>query len=289
MDRQLNSQLVEGEIGLIIDYVPGKSGALEILSGAMALVQSLDTLDRALLSTIDTELEPVSMLNDVQHSSLKMLLARVLKSVPDEHLNSLEWKKWIGGLLVKGKHALLQKLDADAPQIEITLKELDSEYRSAPLLLGYEPPKVSKVKAALQEVLHARNSIKDHSVTVQTELGDISLGLGVEDPLIIDASVVKTITNKGREFLKVRYPDMLGQAQWTVLRGGRNIRVEILHQAWLNEYHARALTLLPGDSIDCSFEESIDYDSQSNEVDRKISIIEVHNVISPPQQQKLIS
>jgi len=290
MDRYLSNEAVEGEFGLVIDYSPGKSAALDVLGGAMALVQSLDTLDRALLSTINTELEPVSILNDVQHSSLKILLARVLRKMPDEHLSSLEWKKWVGELLVKGKHLLLQKIDADTPEIEQKLKELDAHYKAAPLLLGYEPPKVSKVKAALNDVSHARNSIKDHIVTFQSELGDILLGTGVtDDVIVIDASVVDTITNKGREFLKVRYPDMLGNAQWTVLRSGRNTRVEILHQAWLNEYHARAFTILPGDSLDCSFEESIDYDAQRNEVDRKISITEVHAVITPPLQQRLIS
>ena len=289
MDRYLPNEALEGEIGLIIDYVPGKSAALDVLGGAMALVQSLDSLDRALLSTINTELEPVSILNDVQHSSLKILLARVLRKMPDEHLTSLEWKKWIGGLLVKGKHSLLKKLNADTPEIERKLKELDADYKAAPLLLGYDPPKVSKVKAALQEVSHARNTIKEHSVTIQSELGDIVLGDGDTNNLVvIDSSVVTTITNKGREFLKVRYPDMLGHAQWTVLRGGRMTRVEILHQTWLSDYHARSFTILPGDSLDCSFEESIDYDAQRNEVDRKISIIEVHEVVSPPEQQRLI-
>ena len=289
MDRYLPNEALEGEIGLIIDYVPGKSAALDVLGGAMALVQSLDALDRALLSTINTELEPVSILNDVQHSSLKILLARVLHKMPDEHLTNLEWKKWVGGLLVKGTHSLLKKLNADTPEIEAKLKELDADYKAAPLLLGYEPPKVSKVKAALQEVSHARNTIKNHAVTIQSELGDIVLGTGVENgQFIIDASVVTTITNKGREFLKVRYPDMLGNAQWTVLRGGRMTRVEILHQTWLNDYHARSFTILPGDSLDCSFEESIEYDAQRNEVDRKISIIEVHDVVSPPEQKRLI-
>lgn len=75
MDRQLDQEPVEGEIGLVIDYTPGQSRALDVLSGAMALISSLDALDSALLSSISTELEPVSILNDVQHSSMKMLLA----------------------------------------------------------------------------------------------------------------------------------------------------------------------------------------------------------------------
>ena len=288
MDRHLSNEAVEGEIGLVIDYVPGQSSALEVLGGAMALIQSLDSLDRALLSTVDSELEPVSVLNDVQHSSLKILLARVLRKVPDEHLTGLEWKKWVGGLLVKGKHLLLQKLDADAPEIERKLVELEPEYKAAPQLLGYEPPKVSKVKAALREVSKARNTLNDHKVIFQSELGDITLGAGgASDQEVIDTSIDATVTNKVREFLKIRYPDMLGHAQWTVMRGGRSARVEILHEAWLDDYHSRLFTILPGDSLDCTFEETIEYDAERNEVDRKISVIEVHGVITPPQQSTM--
>lgn len=288
MDRALAHEAVEGEIALVIAYVLGQSKALDVLGGAMALISSLDALDAVLLSSISTELEPVSILNDVQHSSLKILLARVLKTLPDDHLGSLEWKKWIGGLLVKGKHALLQKLDADAPVIEAELRKLESDYRAAPSLIGYDVPKVKSVQVALRGVSRARACLGTQQVIVQTELGDIILGGEPGDaPDIVSGEVVTVLTNRGREFLKVRYPDMLGQAQWTVMRNGRMTRVELLHRGWLDLYHARAFTILPGDSLDCSFEESIGYDAQQNEVERKLTVIEVHAVVSPPTQTRL--
>jgi hypothetical protein len=288
MDRNLEQESVEGEIGLVIDYSPGHSRALDVLSGAMALISSLDALDSALLSSISTELEPISILNDVQHSSLKLLLARVLKKVPDDHLGSLEWKKWLGGLLVKGKYLLLKNLEADAPMIETKLVELEPLYKAAPGLLGYDPPKVKSVQEALRNVARARALLDGHSVIVQTELGDIVLGNAVADvePVTSD-EVVTVLTNRGREFLKVRYPDMLGRAQWTVMRSGRTARVEVLHEAWLQAFHAREFSILPGDSLDCSYEESIGYDSQQNEIERKLSIIEVHGVVAPPTQHAL--
>lgn len=288
MDRELNQEPVEGEIGLVIDYVPGKSRALDVLSGAMALVSALDALDSVLLSSISTELEPVSILNDVRHSSLKMLLARVLKKIPDGQIANLEWRKWIGGLLVEGKYALLQHLDADAPEIEAKLNQLSTTYQSAPGLVGYDLPKVKNVQAALRGVSRARATLGEQAVVVQTELGDITLGgspIGESDLPASDA--VTELTNRGREFLKVRYPDMLGQAQWTVMRSGRTTRVEVLHKTWLDAYHARAFTILPGDSLDCSYEETVSYDGQRNEVDRKLSIIEVHGVVPPPSQRAM--
>lgn len=283
MERTIE-EAVEGEIGLVIEYRPGEAKALDVLGGAMSLIASLDTLDSTLLSSISTELEPVSILNDVQHSSLKILLKRVLLSVPDGHLRDMDWKKWLGALLVKGKHLLLQQLDADAPEIENTLRELQTDYRSAPgRLIGYEPPKVRDVQEALRGVARARTTLDVPRVVIQTELGDVSLHANAPEPALpVDGEVVRTLTNRGREQFKVRYPDLLGQAQWTVLRGGRPTRIEILHNAWLDGFHARKNSILPGDSLDCSFEESVSYDAHGNEVERKISVIEVHGVISPP-------
>lgn len=192
------------------------------------------------------------------------------------------------GLLVKGKHALLQKLGADAPDIEAALRKLEPDYRAAPSLIGYDVPKVKNVQAALRGVARARASLGTQQVLVQTELGDIVLGDEQGDaPDAQSGDVVTVLINRGREFLKVRYPDMLGQAQWTVMRNGRATRVELLHKGWLDAYHARAFSILPGDSLDCSFEESIGYDSQQNEVERKLTVVEVHSVASPPSQTRL--
>jgi GAF domain-containing protein len=137
MNRTLNIESVEGEIALIIEYVPGESEAISVLQGAMQLIEALDGLDHCLLSSINTSLEPVSILNDIQHSSLKILLARALRKIPDELVTNLDWKKWVGGLLVKGKYKLLAHIDADAPVINQVLVELEPEYKAAPALVGY--------------------------------------------------------------------------------------------------------------------------------------------------------
>lgn len=290
MERILESQTVEGEIGLVIDYVPGRAVALDVLQAAMGMITALDKLDAILLSSVDTSLEPVSVLNDIQHSSLKMLLARALKHAPDDLIQNLDWKKWVGGLLLKGKYQLLQKLDADAPAVSRVLDQLEADYKAAPGgLLGYAPPTVSDVQDALDGVSKARAALPGQRVQIQTELGDITIPEVIYQP---DAPKIlgpqQTLTNKGVEFFKVKAPDMLGASQWTVLRNNRSTRVDMLHQRWLDDYHARLHSILPGDSLKCHFEEAVVYDSSGNEIDRKLSIIEVIEVITPPVQQNLL-
>lgn len=289
MERILESQTVEGEIALVIAYQPGKSEALSVLSGAMRLIESLDKLDHCLLSSIDSNLEPVSILNDVQHSSLKVLLARALRKIPDEHLNSLEWRKWLGALLASGKHKLLQKLDADAPDIANELVALEPLYRNAPVgLIGYTPPSVADVQAALKDVRQARALLPGQAVTIQTELGDIALQEQPAAPAMVEPTPQSVRTNSGIEFFKVKSTDMLGQAQWQVMRNGKATKVDLLHKTWLEQYQSRQHTVLPGDSLECRYEETVAYDSDQNEIDRSLAIVEVLRVISPPVQSPLI-
>lgn len=289
MDRILDVEKVEGEIALIIQYKPGESHALDVLQGAMALIESLDRLDHVLLSSVNTTLEPVSVLNDVEKSSLKLLLARALRSVPDEHLHNPDWKKWVGALLVKGKHILLQRIDADAPEILRGVELLTHDYKNAPGLAGYEPPRITDVQDALEGVSKARAHFPRQVVRIQTELGDINLPeiLPAHQEIPFDPNRCTFVVNKGREFFKIKQPDMLGNAQWSVLRNGRAVRVEILHKSWLDAYQGRGEPILPGDSLECTFEETITYDDQQNEIDRHLAIVEVIRVVSPPQQKNL--
>lgn len=290
MERILESQVIEGEIGLVIDYEPGKTLAVDVLQAAMGMISALDRLDAVLLSSVNTSLEPVSVLNDIQHSSLKVLLARALRNIPNELVQNLDWKKWAGGLLIKGKYKLLQNLEADAPEIRTILNDLEIEYRSAPVgLLGYTPPTVANVRDALDGVVQARAALPGQRMQVQTELGDITIP---EAESRFDISPAEgpqhSVTNFGVEYFKIKSPDMLGSAQWQMLRNGRSTRVDMLHKDWLDAYHARQFSLLPGDSLRCSFEETVTYDSQGNELERKLAVIEVQAVISPPVQQPLL-
>lgn len=289
VERILEAQTVEGEIGLVIDYQPGRVLAIDVLQAAMKMIESLDRLDAVLLSSVDTSLEPVSVLNDVQHSSLKMLLTRALRNTPDELIGSLDWKKWVGGLLVKGKYKLLQRLEADGPEIQQVLTELEPDYRAAPSMIGYQPPTVSEVMNALDGVAKARAALPGQLVKVQTEYGDIYLPeIETLAPESFSSEVANTIVNRGVEYFKVKSPDMLGSAQWTVLRNNRSTKVDMLHNGWVESYHRRERVVLPGDSLKCRFEERISYDPHGNEIERKLSIIEVLDIITPPTQQSLI-
>ncbi len=231
MNRTLDIESVEGEIALVIDYQPGESEAISVLTGAMQLIGSLDRLDHCLLSSIDSDLEPVSILNDVQHSSLKILLARVIRHIPDDVISNLEWKKWLGALLVKGKHRLLSSNDTEIPQV---LASLEDDYKNAPnTTAGYAPPSLTDTRAALRQVATARASLTAGKVTVQTELGDILLpltpteALPIEPPSPISTNVLKD------QVLLIKAAAFEGKRQWQFSDGSTSFGATISDEAFL--------------------------------------------------------
>jgi len=287
-DRPLPLETIEGEIALEIHYAPGRTQALALLRGAMEMVASLDKLDRVLLSSVNSSLEPVSIINDVRHASLKLLLARALRHVPDEYVENLDYKKIIGHLLVLGKHKLLSACSkgADAPEVQKCLVELEPEYKKVPDLVGYAPPQVADVMEALDEIENARALMPDDKILIQTEYGDIDFPAR-NTPAPQEAQAARTITNDGNELFKIRSLDLLGDTQWTIIRNNRLVRATILHKNWLADYHARKFSILPGDALMCAFQEAVTYDKEGNEIKRALAIIEVKEIIRPPEQLKL--
>lgn len=285
-ERWLAPETIEGEIAIVVDYQPGATPAIELLQGTASLVEALDRLDRVLLSSVDSSLEPVSVVNDIQHSSLKLLLARVLRSVPDESIRSLEWKEWIGSLLVHGKYRLLKSIDADGPALADALEELAPHFAAIPdQLAGYRPPTVPAVRAALDGVIAARRTLGANGVVVQTELGDVDLPVPVLDEVVEALPAVETLRNSGVELFKLKQPDYLGDAQWSVIRGGRVVRARIAHREWMQQWRRREFELGPGDSLRARFEESVSYDAQGNEVNRELTLVEVLGVEYAPRQR----
>ncbi len=68
-------------------------------------------------------------------------------------------------------------------------------------------------------------------VKIQTESGDIYLPeVDLPSADLAPQPPDQTILNKGIEFFKVKFPDLPGSAQWTVLRNSRSVKVDMLHQ-----------------------------------------------------------
>ena len=211
-NRELPVEIVEGEIALIIEYDPDATQVVHLLQAAIGFVESIDQLDHSLLSSIDSYLEPVSILNDVQHSSLKILLKRALKKIPDDTVRSMDWKKWVGELLVKGKHWILSNIDNDEV-IDQQVNALAEHYAKPPnQLIGYDTPDLKKVHKAVRKVRNARARLSNR-VAVQTEYGDIDIPrMPVESETTIETISENVLTDVYLKIDSVVFKD--GKNKW---------------------------------------------------------------------------
>ena len=236
--RNLPSELIEGEIAIIIDYPSGESEALSVLEGAMKIVASLDEIDKFLLSNIESSLEPVSILNDIEHSSLKMLLKRALRNLPDDVIKNLDWKIWVGDLLVKGKHALLKSLDNDGginkKKADDALESLKENYDKPPgRLMGYQIPAREALEKTLLNVSKAKGSIPDCDVTIQSELGDVSIPNLENTEIDYDSEIIEE--SDADMILKIESASFKNENKWRFSDGNNSFAAKIEDEKFLGQ------------------------------------------------------
>ena len=79
-----------------------------VFDAASALIDALDSFDKAVVVSIGGKIEPTMVLEDVQSGSLKVVLKNVLLGIDDEALKSGDWKRLVGTFLLKAKYSALE-------------------------------------------------------------------------------------------------------------------------------------------------------------------------------------
>lgn len=75
------------------------------------LIGALQELDKILLQAVDPIFEVELLLDDVEIGSIRTILKTFIKSLPDEGLLNLDYKRILGQYLVNCKYVLLKWLD----------------------------------------------------------------------------------------------------------------------------------------------------------------------------------
>ena len=75
------------------------------------LIEELQKLDKSLVTCIDSHIEPILLLEDIETGSIRSYLSTFLKSLDDDGIKELNVKKLIGSYLVKGKYRIINFLE----------------------------------------------------------------------------------------------------------------------------------------------------------------------------------
>jgi hypothetical protein len=95
------------DFALEIDFVPGSPDPARVFRSMTQLIDTFQRFDRELVQTIDVHIEPVMVLEDIEAGSVKSWLRAVLNATDDTGLQELNWKRIVGGYLVRAKYLII--------------------------------------------------------------------------------------------------------------------------------------------------------------------------------------
>lgn len=275
------------DFGFEIDFERGVGPASRVFTATHDFIKACEALDDELVKSIDSSIETVLVLEDIESGSIKTWLRNSLSAVDDDGLKSLDWKPLVGKYLVRAKYAVIRWIDDDTmprnlPDLrrELQMIAADTDVRHLP---DYTAPSPGALVKAVQDF----QSVKDRLLpgdraTMLTDEGDIefnlSIKLNVDD--IEALAVAQTIINPPAEMiLPVKRPDYLGDSKWELRHGKRNISAKIEHQHWLRLFQNRQIDVRPGDALRCIVQVETLYGFDNELLNERYTVIEVKEVL----------
>jgi ssRNA-specific RNase YbeY (16S rRNA maturation enzyme) len=260
---------LKGDYCITIDFKKDSPNPERIFQAMTSLLQAFQKLDNALIDSIDSTIEPIILLEDIEAGSLKTWLTTVLKNTPDEALTNLDWKPLIGKFLTKAKYIVLRSLEGrvqitDATIIEDIQAEIydtaaKTDVKSFP---NYHPVQTRKLINSIDDINKSLQYLnKDDTAFYQTQedKATFNLMLEVSPEEIEDLMVSEVINNTVIMILKVNKPDYLGDSMWTFKHEQRTINAKITDAQWVQKFQKREVDVRPGDSLKCEVHVSVKY------------------------------
>lgn len=263
------------------------------------MIRELQSLDKALIDCIDSELEPVFILDEVENGSLKLWLRQIIKSIPDDALRDLDIKKILGEYLVKGKYKVLKQLDEHQEittneQVQPLMQEiklLAAQYNIN--ILGVERDvDAAKLFKSMDAISKTAGELPAGS-TFAYDIGEapLKIGKGFRVPANYIKEILEydKITNTIDMIIKVKKPDYLGNSKWEFRYANKQILCDFEDKKWLFDFHSRKIDVRPGDSLKVRMEMHVSYDKNNEAIAERYTIKNVLAVINniPAEQPSL--
>ena len=98
----------DADFALFIDFKKGKGDPQRVFKTADQMIQALQKLDKTFCRSVDSSIEPIMVLEDIEAGSLKIWLKNILESADDQAIKDIDWRRAIGKYLVRAKYIYLQ-------------------------------------------------------------------------------------------------------------------------------------------------------------------------------------
>lgn len=288
----------EADFAVTISFDRGTPDPARVFRAAQKMIAAFESIDRMLVAGIDSNIQPVLVLEDIEASSLKVWLRNVLESTDDQALKELDWKPQVGKYLVKAKYVIIDMIDGKttitdllpfrdvAQKIKLLAQETDVKY-----FPDYREPSIKGLIEATSAMAKARAELgPNDSISVQTAEGSRSLQIEADfAPESFEDMLIKEKNDwpAALMILKVKRPDYLGAAKWEFRHGRTPVHAKIEDKRWMEKFRSRdaSANVRPGDALRCDVEREVAYGFDGEVIRDNYRIVKVHGVVegSPDQ------
>lgn len=263
----------EAAFALEIDFQKGTDNPQRVFQAADAMVRAFQALDRALCAAVDSRIEPVMLLEDIEAGSIKAWLSSQLNRIDDEAIKVLDWRPLVGKYLVRAKYAVIRWSNKEGGEggivglaREIRAIAMETDIKHIP---DYAPPGVQELSESVKRIDDAKNlllpSDKISFVAPGEEPIDFNLAVRWTPGELSDLAVRETTKFPNMPMtLIVKRPDYLGKSKWDFRFGKKPISASVDDEEWLANFQARKVDVRPGDALRClvSIEHQYGFDNE---------------------------
>jgi len=282
---------------LSIDYVRDSEDPGRIFRGMSALIDSFTALDRILARTIDTRIEPILLLQDIQSGSIRTWLGSKLTMVDDRDIRDLNWKRIVGTFLLDAKYTFLH-FRIDNPTL-INRQQLvplqNNIVRLAEQSQINHLPSVNPIPTEQLVVAYSQISSAVAVLNRQDKIEYITDAKSIELPRSeemneddINALLASEIIHSSSTLiLKVKKSDYLGQSKWLFKHGEHPIEAKITDTDWLIRFQSGEIQVVPGDSLRAEVNVANYYSEIGDVIRTTYELRRVLKVITKPSSSQM--
>lgn len=253
------------------------------------MIIQFQQIDGIVIGSIDSSIEPVFVLDELEKGSIKVWLKQTLKVIPDSAIEDLSVKKILGHYLVIAKHKILSAMGEGAPLTEISqIDKLALELKDMAINTNYILPeavvvidsrklldtmaKVSEIAARLPGNSNFQYEYENNSLNINEKFI-------VPEGMLDSLDVNESIENKATVILKIKQPDYLGNSKWVFKYNDTRMVCGFEDEEWLRKFHAREIILAAGDSLKVLLKTITSYNKKGEVVLETHAIVKVIEIL----------
>lgn len=286
----------KADFAFYIDFKRGEGSASRVFSATHDFIRACESLDRELLNSIDSNIQTVMVLEDIEAGSLKTWLRSSLQAIDDQSLKHLDWRSLLGKYLVQAKYLALRWVDdedapRDLPALGHKLQQLaeETDVRHLP---AYAPVSQDALIKWLEDVQKVKDNFVEGdaaAIIADDDRHNMNLQIrwDVEDLEELAIRETEVASAPSMVFI-VKKPDYLGESRWELRHGKRNVSAKIEDVKWLAEFQGRKFDVRPGDALRCKTRIEMAYGFDNELIAERYFIEKILDIVENAYQQPLL-